>query len=135
MSLTKLPCEVGGLRRYWIALKTTKSSQNSPRFVTKGGYEKFTVCSYNVLCQSTLHETPHLYTHCFPQYLGWNYRWQLMQKEFSVLDADIFCLQEVEEEYYESHYLQFFHSRGKDFGPLFCVSRYNTPCFRLRRVA
>ncbi|VDO95419.1 unnamed protein product [Soboliphyme baturini] len=74
----------------------------------------FTFCSYNVLCQSTLDSMYDLYPDCKPEHLTWSFRWPLLQKMFESLDADIFCLQEIEAQYVEPCYMAYFKGRGFD---------------------
>ncbi|XP_063295709.1 protein angel homolog 1 [Pelobates fuscus] len=60
----------------------------------------FTVLSYNILSQDLVEQNPTLYTHCSPIILGWDYRWQSILQELQHWDADVLCLQEVQEDHY-----------------------------------
>lgn len=67
------------------------------------------VCSYNVLCQKTISRTPFLYEHLLSgrgrgQELSWAYRSTLLARELEMIQADIFCLQEVQHDHYEEFY-------------------------------
>jgi len=75
---------------------------------------EFTVASYNVLADQLLHEHPALYTHYShePWVYDWNYRKHNLLDEILYSNADILCLQEVQEE----HYYDWFNPRLKDNG-------------------
>ena len=67
------------------------------------------VCSYNVLSQSIAGRTIFLYSHLLNskkrQYeISWPHRSKLLAKEFSLIGADIYCLQEVEHDHYTSFF-------------------------------
>ncbi|XP_062407363.1 protein angel homolog 2 isoform X2 [Sardina pilchardus] len=62
----------------------------------------FSVMSYNILSQKLLHDNAHLYKHCSLPILKWNYRLRNMMKEIQRHNADILCLQEVQEDHYET---------------------------------
>lgn len=54
----------------------------------KPGLE-FSVMSYNVLAQCLLEDNFHLYEHCDPRVLSWDYRRRRLLKEFIAADADV----------------------------------------------
>lgn len=90
------PNSGGILKRNW-------QRTNEP--LLKFGKEfSFVITSYNVLCQQTLERTIDMYRTCATEWLRWEYRWNLLQKEIQNLKSDIFCFQEVEEKYYDSHF-------------------------------
>ncbi|XP_054844765.1 protein angel homolog 2 isoform X2 [Eublepharis macularius] len=60
----------------------------------------FTVMSYNILSQDLLEDNSHLYKHCRHQILSWNYRFPNILSDIKQLDADVLCLQEVQEDHY-----------------------------------
>nr|XP_056708684.1 protein angel homolog 2 [Euleptes europaea]XP_056708686.1 protein angel homolog 2 [Euleptes europaea] len=60
----------------------------------------FTVMSYNILSQDLLEDNSHLYKHCSYQILSWNYRFPNILSDIKQLDADVLCLQEVQEDQY-----------------------------------
>ncbi|XP_068110597.1 protein angel homolog 1 [Hyperolius riggenbachi] len=60
----------------------------------------FTVLSYNILSQDLIGQNPHLYLHCPPSTLHWDYRWPNILQELQHWEADILCLQEVQEDHY-----------------------------------
>uniref|UniRef100_A0A8D0DYN7 Angel homolog 2 n=1 Tax=Salvator merianae TaxID=96440 RepID=A0A8D0DYN7_SALMN len=68
----------------------------------QGSEEKFdfTVMSYNILSQDLLEDNSHLYKHCQQHVLTWNYRFPNILADIKRLDADILCLQEVQEDQY-----------------------------------
>lgn len=64
----------------------------------------FSVVTYNVLAQGLIHKNPELYTQCPGEILDWNYRKHNLLRELVESDAEVICLQEVEEEHYSSWY-------------------------------
>uniref|UniRef100_A0A8C6NNZ8 Angel homolog 2 n=3 Tax=Nothobranchius furzeri TaxID=105023 RepID=A0A8C6NNZ8_NOTFU len=62
----------------------------------------FSVMSYNVLSQELLHENSYLYQHCHPCFLPWEYRLPNLLAEIRHHDADILCLQEVQEDHFQN---------------------------------
>ncbi|XP_063217695.1 protein angel homolog 2 isoform X2 [Bacillus rossius redtenbacheri] len=77
--------------RYWIYSETMMEDASK--------WRKFKLMSYNVLSQSLLEEHPYLYTQNDPRTLDWNFRSRLLFAEIQNLNADILCLQEVENEH------------------------------------
>ncbi|XP_018431807.1 PREDICTED: protein angel homolog 2 [Nanorana parkeri] len=61
----------------------------------------FSVVSYNILSQDLLEDNSHLYSHCRRPYLFWNYRLPNILRELEEMNADILCLQEVQEDHYQ----------------------------------
>ncbi|CAI9567247.1 unnamed protein product [Staurois parvus] len=61
----------------------------------------FTVLSYNILSQDLIEQNSHLYQHCPPSILHWDYRWPNLLQELQHWEADILCLQEVQENHYK----------------------------------
>ncbi|CAG9540497.1 unnamed protein product [Cercopithifilaria johnstoni] len=74
------------------------------------------ICSYNVLCQQTAYKTPELYIHLtkpgHAYELTWEYRWRLLASEFPMINADIFCLQEVQCDHYDHFFRPYFEAAG-----------------------
>ncbi|XP_072218452.1 protein angel homolog 2 isoform X2 [Leuresthes tenuis] len=62
----------------------------------------FSVMSYNILSQELLHDNAYLYRHCDPGILSWDYRLPNLLAEIQQHNADIVCLQEVQEDHYEN---------------------------------
>nr|XP_033793779.1 protein angel homolog 2 [Geotrypetes seraphini] len=62
----------------------------------------FSVMSYNILSQDLLEDNSHLYNHCRKPVLIWRYRFPNILRELKELDADILCLQEVQEDHYRT---------------------------------
>ncbi|XP_061481221.1 protein angel homolog 2 isoform X2 [Rhineura floridana] len=60
----------------------------------------FTVLSYNILSQDLLEDNSHLYKHCRQQILAWDHRFPNILAEIRQMDADVLCLQEVQEDHY-----------------------------------
>uniref|UniRef100_A0A3Q3EVN5 Angel homolog 2 (Drosophila) n=1 Tax=Labrus bergylta TaxID=56723 RepID=A0A3Q3EVN5_9LABR len=62
----------------------------------------FSVMSYNILSQELLQDNAYLYRHCHPGVLPWKHRLPNLLAEIQQYDADILCLQEVQEDHYEN---------------------------------
>ncbi|KAJ6666894.1 hypothetical protein lerEdw1_018896 [Lerista edwardsae] len=62
----------------------------------------FTVTSYNILSQDLLEDNSHLYKHCRRHVLAWAYRFPNILSDIKQLDADVLCLQEVQEDQYQT---------------------------------
>ncbi|XP_035535110.1 protein angel homolog 2 [Morone saxatilis] len=62
----------------------------------------FSVMSYNILSQELLQDNAYLYRHCNPAVLHWNHRLPNLLAEIQQYNADILCLQEVQEDHYEN---------------------------------
>ncbi|XP_066467812.1 protein angel homolog 2 isoform X2 [Tiliqua scincoides] len=62
----------------------------------------FTVTSYNILSQDLLEDNSHLYKHCRRHVLAWDYRFPNILSDIKQLDADVLCLQEVQEDQYHT---------------------------------
>ncbi|XP_036681358.1 protein angel homolog 2 isoform X1 [Balaenoptera musculus] len=60
----------------------------------------FSVMSYNILSQDLLEDNSHLYKHCRRPVLHWSFRFPNILKEIKHFDADVLCLQEVQEDHY-----------------------------------
>lgn len=60
----------------------------------------FSVMSYNILSQNLLEDNSHLYRHCRRPVLHWSFRFPNILKEIKNFDADVLCLQEVQEDHY-----------------------------------
>ncbi|OCT68175.1 protein angel homolog 1 isoform X2 [Xenopus laevis] len=63
----------------------------------------FSVISYNILSQDLADQNPELYQHCDPSILHWDYRWLNILQELQHWEADIICLQEVQQDHYREH--------------------------------
>nr|XP_046228688.1 protein angel homolog 2 isoform X2 [Scatophagus argus] len=62
----------------------------------------FSVMSYNILSQELLEDNAYLYQHCRPDVLQWSHRLPNLLSEIQQHNADILCLQEVQEDHYEN---------------------------------
>ncbi|KAM6964897.1 protein angel homolog 2 [Aplochiton taeniatus] len=86
------------LYRYW------DSSPCSTALAPPGGVSDhrfdFSVLSYNILSQDLLQDNHYLYHHCDPRALSWDHRLYGLLREISHHDADVLCLQEVQEDHY-----------------------------------
>ncbi|TKR61191.1 hypothetical protein L596_028335 [Steinernema carpocapsae] len=90
-----------------VALRTWTILQNKPK-----KSHDFRLCSYNVLCQTTLEQTKFLYARQDERFLEWGYRSVKFEKELPALDADVFCLQEVNLLHFKSFFLPLFKKLG-----------------------
>ncbi|KAK6754113.1 hypothetical protein RB195_013240 [Necator americanus] len=91
--------EVTGVTpRYWERLT------GAPKL--SSGNVEFRVCSYNVLCQLTTLKTMYLYRHLGEDNnpLRWENRWPMLEQELLRLNADVYGLQEVQYDHFDSHY-------------------------------
>ncbi|XP_067848187.1 protein angel homolog 1-like [Heptranchias perlo] len=61
---------------------------------------EFTIMSYNILSQDLLETNTDLYSHCQPEFLKWEFRFQNILQEIESWDPDILCLQEAQENHY-----------------------------------
>ncbi|XP_032440933.1 protein angel homolog 2 isoform X1 [Xiphophorus hellerii] len=90
------PHPVKSLQRYWETCSTeTQPPEDSRVF-------DFSVMSYNILSQDLLQDNAYLYRHCDPAVLPWPYRLPNLLAEIQQHNADILCLQEVQEDHYEN---------------------------------
>ncbi|XP_040592441.1 protein angel homolog 2-like [Mesocricetus auratus] len=60
----------------------------------------FSVMSYNILSQDLLEDNSHLYRHCRRPVLHCSFCFPNILKEIKHFDADVLCLQEVQEDHY-----------------------------------
>ncbi|KAJ4928783.1 hypothetical protein JOQ06_004408, partial [Pogonophryne albipinna] len=90
---------VGPLQRHWQSSSPPCSTE--PRPPGSSAAFDFSVMSYNILSQQLLQDNAYLYRHCPPAVLSWDYRRPNLLAEIQQHDADILCLQEVQEDHYE----------------------------------
>ncbi|NWR75770.1 ANGE2 protein, partial [Centropus unirufus] len=72
----------------------------------------FTVMSYNILSQNLLEDNSYLYKHCRKHLLIWAYRFPNILQEIKQLDADVLCLQEVQDDHYRTEIKSSLESLG-----------------------
>ncbi|KRY28214.1 Protein angel -like protein 2 [Trichinella spiralis] len=99
-----------GVRRRWMFDKLN----GRKKLLLDSRKAKFRICSYNVLSQTIMERTMHLYRNCQPENLVWSNRWQRLSMEFESIDADLFCLQEVQDMHYGNYFMQYFAEKGFD---------------------
>ncbi|XP_028996267.1 protein angel homolog 2 isoform X2 [Betta splendens] len=87
------------LHRQWLMSPACSSSLQPPGVCTAFD---FVVMSYNILSQELLQDNAYLYRHCNPSVLPWDYRLPNLLSEIQQHNADILCLQEVQEDHYEN---------------------------------
>ncbi|TKC35821.1 hypothetical protein EI555_019793, partial [Monodon monoceros] len=73
----------------------------------------FSVMSYNILSQDLLEDNSHLYKHCQRPVLHWSFRFPNILKEIKHYDADVLCLQEVQEDHYGTEIRPSYHCEYK----------------------
>nr|XP_020443731.1 protein angel homolog 2 isoform X2 [Monopterus albus] len=90
---------VKSLQRCWEFSPDCSTCLQPPGFRTAFD---FSVMSYNILSQELLQDNTYLYRHCHPSVLPWHYRLPNLLAEIQQHDADVLCLQEVQEDHYEN---------------------------------
>jgi len=96
------------LGRTWFKRTRPRTFEGKPNF-------EFTIASYNVLADKLLHDHPHLYFNRGNRdswIFDWNYRKKNLIAEIIYSNADILCLQEVQEE----HFYNWFNPKLKECG-------------------
>jgi CCR4-NOT transcription complex subunit 6 len=71
------------------------------------------VLNWNILAD--IYATDQVYDYCYPWALNWAYRKTLILKQIAALDGDIVCLQEVQNDTFESDLRPAMESLGFDF--------------------
>ncbi|NWS19422.1 ANGE2 protein, partial [Pachyramphus minor] len=109
----------GTIKRHWEYFcqqsRTMKVSENKESDQSNKESEAtfdFTVMSYNILSQNLLEDNSHLYRHCKQRLLFWAYRFPNILQEIKQLDADVLCLQEVQEDHYRTEIKSSLESLG-----------------------
>ncbi|NWV23763.1 ANGE2 protein, partial [Origma solitaria] len=109
----------GTIKRHWEYFcrqsKTMKITENKGPDQSNTESEAtfdFTVMSYNILSQNLLEDNSHLYKHCRQRLLFWTYRFPNILQEIKELDADVLCLQEVQEDHYRTEIKSSLESLG-----------------------
>nr|XP_044997562.1 protein angel homolog 2 isoform X3 [Jaculus jaculus] len=98
----------GTIRRNWEYLcshnreksKILEDGHADPQCEDSENKFDFSVMSYNILSQDLLEDNSHLYRHCRRPVLHWGFRFPNILKEIQHFDADVLCLQEVQEDHY-----------------------------------
>ncbi|XP_061757136.1 protein angel homolog 2 [Nerophis ophidion] len=101
--------QMEGLYRRWEASPACLTKLMPPR---NSRVLDFSVMSYNILSQDLLQENAYLYRHCPSHILDWTYRLQNLLAEIQTYDADVLCLQEVQEDHFENHIRPALKARG-----------------------
>ncbi|KAJ7407028.1 Protein angel 2 [Willisornis vidua] len=96
----------GTIKRHWEyfcqqsrTMKISENKSDQSNTESEATFD-FTVMSYNILSQNLLEDNSHLYKHCRQRLLFWTYRFPNILQEIKQLDADVLCLQEVQEDHY-----------------------------------
>ncbi|XP_064302292.1 protein angel homolog 2 isoform X2 [Phalacrocorax carbo] len=115
----KCSSKKGTIKRHWEYFcqhsKTMKIFENRETDQSSRESEAkfdFTVMSYNILSQNLLEDNSHLYKHCRQRLLIWTYRFPNILQEIKQLDADVLCLQEVQEDHYRTEIKSSLESLG-----------------------
>ncbi|XP_039981819.1 protein angel homolog 2 [Xiphias gladius] len=90
---------VKSLQRHW---ETSPACSSHPQPPGASTAFDFSVMSYNILSQQLLQDNAYLYGHCDPVVLPWEYRLPNLLAEIQQHNADILCLQEVQEDHYQN---------------------------------
>ncbi|KKA21386.1 Poly(A)-specific ribonuclease [Rasamsonia emersonii CBS 393.64] len=94
----EMPVHLPPADRDWIVLDETSNSSNGP-------VDKFTALSYNTLCDQSA--SPSHYGYVPSRVLSWEFRRDLILSEIRSHDADIVCLQEID----QGNYNEFFREQ------------------------
>jgi len=76
-------------------------------------YFKIHIVCYNILSQLLLEDNFYLYNNCFKTNLKWYKRKDRLLRELLRQDADIFCLQEMQNDHYENDFRPALKEYGK----------------------
>ncbi|XP_078085936.1 protein angel homolog 2 isoform X2 [Mustelus asterias] len=110
--------KVGAVHRKWedfTSLYKSNQGTSDSKEASNGKQEEvfdFSVMSYNILAQDLLEDNGHLYKHCSQPLLQWGFRFPNILKELKQLDADILCLQEVQNNHYRQQLKPVLESLG-----------------------
>ncbi|XP_054758783.2 protein angel homolog 2-like isoform X2 [Lytechinus pictus] len=96
-------------KRLWF---NVPQQRGNPSSKLPGKCCEFSIVSYNVLAQGLLDTNYYLYRHCDQDILLWNHRRQRILEEIQKADADIICLQEVEERHFHDFFYPALQARG-----------------------
>ncbi|NXA13958.1 ANGE2 protein, partial [Sapayoa aenigma] len=109
----------GTIKRHWEyfcqqsrTMKISENKESDQSNTESEGRFDFTVMSYNILSQNLLEDNSHLYKHCRQRLLFWTYRFPNILQEIKQLDADVLCLQEVQEDHYRAEIKSSLESLG-----------------------
>ncbi|NWH71296.1 ANGE2 protein, partial [Piaya cayana] len=109
----------GTVKRHWEyfcqhgrTMKIIENKQTDSSNTESDAKFDFTVMSYNILSQNLLEDNSHLYKHCRQCLLIWAYRFPNILEEIKQLDADVLCLQEVQEDHYRTEIKSSLESLG-----------------------
>ncbi|XP_069003340.1 protein angel homolog 2 isoform X1 [Embiotoca jacksoni] len=94
------------LQRHWETCSTDLQPPGG-----SAGFD-FSVMSYNILSQELLRDNGFLYGHCEPGVLRWDFRLHNLLQEIQQHDADVVCLQEVQEDHYQNQIRPALQARG-----------------------
>ncbi|NXX75774.1 ANGE2 protein, partial [Urocolius indicus] len=109
----------GTIKRHWEyfcqhsgTMKILENKETDQSNTESEAKFDFTVMSYNILSQNLLEDNSHLYRHCRQRLLIWTYRFPNILQEIKQLDADVLCLQEVQEDHYRKEIKSSLESLG-----------------------
>ncbi|NWQ73234.1 ANGE2 protein, partial [Columbina picui] len=109
----------GTVKRHWEyfcqnsrTMKISEKKETDQSNTESEAKFDFTVMSYNILSQNLLEDNSHLYKHCRQRLLIWTYRFPNILQEIKQLDADVLCLQEVQEDHYRTEIKSSLESLG-----------------------
>ncbi|XP_075003150.1 protein angel homolog 2 isoform X3 [Calonectris borealis] len=109
----------GTVKRHWEyfcqhsrTMKIFENKETEQSNIESEAKFDFTIMSYNILSQNLLEGNSHLYKHCRQRLLIWTYRFPNILQEIKQLDADVLCLQEVQEDHYRTEIKSSLESLG-----------------------
>uniref|UniRef100_H2YGG7 Uncharacterized protein n=1 Tax=Ciona savignyi TaxID=51511 RepID=H2YGG7_CIOSA len=108
-------CKNERLKRKWLYVASKHNYYKQKGFSAVSQQDCFSVMSYNILSQKLLDMNSYLYTECDPYVLPWEYRWKNLVKEMDSINADVICLQEVEDVHYDSYIKPWLEAQGYKF--------------------
>ncbi|XP_019742716.1 protein angel homolog 1 isoform X2 [Hippocampus comes] len=121
----------------WRLWQDISSEQSGTAVPFTKPFMDLTVMSYNILAQDLLETNMELYAHCSPEVLEWSNRCSLLLEDIQKWMPDILCLQEVQENHYQTQLHPFLTQMGyncvykrrtgnKTDG---CATCYRSSCF------
>lgn len=87
----------------------------------KNSKNNFSIVSYNIEANvlNKINKRTSKLTKDEKKYLKWEYRWNLLKKEFKQLNGDIICINEVQNDVYNNEMKEFFLCKGKKYNGVF----------------
>uniref|UniRef100_A0A182NPK7 Endonuclease/exonuclease/phosphatase domain-containing protein n=1 Tax=Anopheles dirus TaxID=7168 RepID=A0A182NPK7_9DIPT len=126
-----------GRVRHWQPVRVDNRNRNSKATSGRDRYE-LTVMCYNILAQDLLECHASLYDGHDPRALPWNHRYERLMAEINVIQPDVLCVQELQENHAESfmtglrqEYKMLYKKRTGDVKTDGCAVFYRSALFDL----